>query len=61
MGGERLSCILIHLHIQKNSVPNAGLNLLRPDIGCPLRAGTGHGGHQAGLVIHQYQLAFLGV
>ncbi len=28
---------------KKNSVPNAGLNLLRPDSGCPLRAGTGHG------------------
>ncbi len=28
---------------EKFAVPNAGLNLLRPDSGCPLRAGTGHG------------------
>ena len=28
---------------RKNSVPNAGLNPLRPDSLCPLRAGTGHG------------------
>ena len=28
---------------RKNSVPNAGLNPLRPDSGCPLRAGTWHG------------------
>ena len=29
--------------LKKNSVPNAGLNPLRPDSGCPLRAGTWHG------------------
>ena len=28
---------------KKKSVPNAGLNPLRPDGGCPLQAGTGHG------------------
>ena len=28
---------------KKISVPNAGLNPLRPDSGCPLRAGTRHG------------------
>jgi hypothetical protein len=33
----------LHLTFRKNSVPNAGLNLLRPDSGCLLRAGTGHG------------------
>jgi len=28
---------------EESSFPNAGLNPLRPDMGCPLRAGTGHG------------------
>jgi len=34
---------VIGTDVAKNSVPNAGLNPLRPDSGCPLRAGTWHG------------------
>jgi hypothetical protein len=34
---------IIKISMIENSVPNAGLNPLRPDGGCPLQAGTGHG------------------
>jgi len=33
----------VHKLHQENSVPNAGLNPILPDGGCPMQAVTGHG------------------
>ena len=41
---QRLDLTFNCTNATENSVPNAGLNPLRPDSGCPLRAGTGLGG-----------------
>ena len=47
--GEVCHCVgmlwqeVVCMGVLRNSVPNGELNPIRPDSGCPLQAGTGHG------------------